>query len=203
MPFVPFLNTAQVEMRYQWDSQHVANIFHVRSDDSLTPAVLNDIATAFRGWHEASLRQWQGNTVALREVAVRDLTTPSSIGVLLGVLANNIGTGTTETLPNNCTVAIKWGTGFTGRSYRGRTYHIGLTENMVAQNRLTQVVLDGLEIAYSAVPYLDDSPVLKLVVASRTANGQPRQVGLTTVITGPAIDPVLDSQRRRLPGRGR
>lgn len=113
------------------------------------------------------------------------------------------GTGGSVQLPNNVTLCIKWTTENRGRSFRGRTYHVGLTESQVTDNEVVAVAMGQFTTAYGALLTDLATAGWPLVIASRYANNQPRITGVATLVTGFSIDPFIDSQRRRLPGRGR
>ena len=106
-------------------------------------------------------------------------------------------------MPNATTIAVKKNTGRAGRSYRGRVYHVGLTEIQVQDNRITPTATAAINTAYSTLITRYTAINCEWVVASTQNNNVPRVVGVATPIVGVSVDPVIDSQRRRLPGRGR
>lgn len=203
MAFIPVINTARCELRYTQNGQQVANIFHVEKEGPLTVLDLQDIGTALVEWWGEHL-DLVSTAVTLREIDIRDLTTASGIGILWNDGLPLIGGVASPPLPNNVTLAIKWGTGLSGRSFRGRTYHVGLCESQVTQSELESAVIAPLLASYNALPTMITGSGYTLVVVSRYANNAPRPAGVTTPILNAAYaDTVIDSQRRRLPGRGR
>lgn len=106
-------------------------------------------------------------------------------------------------MPNVITVAVKWVTALRGRSYRGRTYHIGLLETHILDNMITTAAQTLLQTYYVNLWGSVAILTAEMVVASRIQGGVEREVGLMTPIIGFQIDRVVDTQRRRLPGRGR
>jgi len=105
-------------------------------------------------------------------------------------------------VPNNVAVVVKWITANRGRSYRGRTYHLGIPQGSVTGSVLTTGYRTSLVQAYSNFVLLGTTPTWTLSVASRYSNGQPRTNGVITPINALSINPTVDSQRRRLPERG-
>lgn len=203
MVFVPFVNTCRCELRFTQDGQQVANVFHVRGEDPLTVNDLQNIGSTFVEWY-GSFLQVVGTGVTLREIDIRDLSSPSGLGILYNTGLPLRGTIASPMMPNSVTVAIKWGTGLTGRSFRGRTYHLGLTEGQCVNSIIDPAFAPPILSGYNALPALMVTNGYELVVASRYSNNQPRVQGVTTPILNAAYaDTVLDSQRRRLPGRGR
>ena len=203
MPFIPIPNTVRCELRFTQDSQQVANIFHVWKDEPLTVGDLNTIGAVFVNWW-SGMSSFIGDTVTFREIDMRDQSSVGAIGILYNTGLPITGTAVGAVLPNHVTAAIKWGTGLTGRSYRGRTYHIGLTEGQVTDNELTSLIITDLLLVYNELISDMTTAGYSLVVASRYANNAPRTTGIVTpILTAAFADVVVDSQRKRLPGRGR
>jgi len=203
MPFVPIPNTALVELRMTQGEQLIENTFHVEKEGILTVSDLQDIGATFVDWFD-NHRNLVIGTVTLREVAVRDLTTASSLGIIYATGLPLVGLLAGSAMPNSTTIAVKWGTGLSGRSFRGRTYHIGLAESQVSNNSIETATVTGLLASYNLLLTSINGSGYTMVVASRVANGVPRTTGGTTpILSASFADITVDSQRRRLPGRGR
>lgn len=151
------------------------------------------------------------NVVTLRQVLATDISVAGGLSVIGTTGLPTTGGNNTTGYPNNVTLAVKWGTGLAGRSFRGRTYHIGLVITQVDTNdNVVASELNAIVGAYDALRTALDNATLgvEMVVVSRysgvDANHKPipRVTGITTPISGVSADPVTDSQRRRLPGRG-
>jgi len=113
------------------------------------------------------------------------------------VLAITGGITTGDPLPSNCADVISWRTGLSGRSNRGRTYTFGATDAQATGSIWTSgyTTLVG-NLAASLVAYVGPltCPVTTAVASVKDLEMKP--------ITGYIIDSFVDSQRRRLPGRG-
>jgi hypothetical protein len=204
MAFIPALNTARVETIFLMDSETTENVYHVQKDTPWSSVELVDLTSVFIDWWDTRVRPIVSNNISLRRVKAIDLSAPAGIGVEVPVTPPILGGQPSEMFPNNVTVAIKWNTGRTGRSYRGRTYHMGLFDSQVVNNRLTDLTITALTNAYGNL--LTDlttfDPTYKLVVASFYSNNAPRTAAELTPIITATVDPITDSQRRRLPQRG-
>jgi len=205
MAFVPFGGGAQVELLLDYDEQQCETTFHVHQDVNWNSLTLPLLASTFYDWWDDYMQALVPNTVLLRAVRATALHAINAPGVELAVNPPLAGAGTNPQLPNNVTIALKWTTGLRGRSFRGRSYHVGLAEGQVVANIVDSAHLTNLIDAYMTIPTLLAAVNVEwtLVVASRYENGQPRVSGLMTPITGLTSDGVIDSQRRRLPKRGR
>jgi hypothetical protein len=101
------------------------------------------------------------------------------------------------------TAAISWRTAKRGRSYRGRSFHIGMTSTMVTGSTLTAGTITSLTTAYNALLTAVNASGIALCVVSRFQNHVQLTNGESTPITVATIEGNLDSQRRRLIGRGK
>lgn len=102
-------------------------------------------------------------------------------------------------MPNNVSFAIKFGTGLAGRSYRGRFYHIGFSEAMVADNVIITGNANQIRDAFPTLAGDLGAVGLEHVVVSKQLNGVPRTVGVATKITTYSYtDLRVDTQRKRL-----
>lgn len=202
MPRYDVPGLMRLEMHFLWDLQHCMNVFYLNSNLHTTSDTLeHEIAGTFVNWWSAEIAPLVTNTVQLYEVVVKEVR-PDGIAVLHtdGLPIN--GAKTQQSVPNNVTLAVHWGTGLLGRSRHGRTYHIGLTMDKVNAN--TCVNASEIQAAYDALRTTLDNITLNVEfsVVSFVADKGWRRDPLITPISGVAVEPTLDSQRRRLPGRG-
>lgn len=203
MAFVPFVTTVMVEMRYLADGQQVENTLYFKRDDAVTPGNMEDLADIMYTWWTGNMAPITGSYVALREVFVTDLTSPTAATVVRVSSPAEPGEDAAPALPNNVSYTITFRTNQRGRSARGRNYFIGLVRTQVDGNQITSGFATAYQAAYAAIPALVFEDGWQWVVASRYSGGAPRSEGVTFPITSVALfDATVDSQRRRLPGRG-
>lgn len=197
------VNVAEVSMRYDWDNQRVENVFHVRKNEGADSPDLPLIATAFDAWHENYLVPLQSNSLKLREIYVVDITTPTSPAHTEPILPARAGARSSASLPNSVTLAVSLRTAQRGRSHRGRSYVLGLCEDQIALNQVDPATVTLYLVAYEQLRQDLITAGHELVVTSFYTAGAPRASGLSTDVTSISIvDDVVDTQRRRLPGRG-
>jgi hypothetical protein len=203
MPFVPIPNAAQLEFIYSWDLQSVENVLTYRIPTTPTVADLQVLCTAAIAWWSANLKPLQSNQAALFSVKATDLSTQTGPVVEDTTGLPIVGTGGTASVPNNVSCAVKLITNNRGRSFRGRIYHIGLPSSVVTGNTVSTTTRTALRNAWLAALTLGTSPIWTLCVGSRYTANAPRITGLATPVTDISVNNVVDSQRRRLPERGR
>lgn len=202
MGFVPFANCARLEARFIQEGQHVENVYHLRSAAAFTVGDMEAAAAAFVAWFDVSMQPLVASAVTLTEIVVRGLDTPTDVAISYTTGLPLVGGNVSAGLPNNVTAALKWTTALSGRSYRGRTYHIGLTESQVAGSTIDATVRTNIQNTYLNLIGDMDTAGFTMVVASRVTAGAERVAGVATTILSCFLDSTVDSQRRRLPGRG-
>lgn len=203
MPFVVTFNTVQCELRYLWDGQQVENTLYFEYDHAPTVGEGSDLADALFDWWDANMKQWQVAAIALREIYLTDLSAADSWSFTRVSSPAEPGTRSGESMPNNTALCISFRTNQRGRAHRGRNYVMGVAEGDVSHNSFTTTYLAGVQAAYVALADVEAATGANWVVVSRFQGLLPRENGITTPITSVGyFDGVVDSQRRRLPGRG-
>lgn len=203
MPFQPCTNAAMIEWVYDWDGQIVENTYHALGDAPLTGPELLALATACYNWWATSLSPTISFDVTLLRVDTKGLDATSSplASYAPGVLATG-GAGV-EATPNNVAWCVKHTTALAGRSGRGRWYLLGIPKTLVTKSHIG---LAQAALYTSAFPTLDAAIValdLTPVIVSRQQDHVVLPLAVPYPITGHSFtDNVVDSQRRRLPGRG-
>lgn len=206
MAFVPASGVARAELIYLQHGQRVENVFHIRvqAQGPLTEAQLDSVAALVKSWRDTNLRPSQHNLVVLQQTEVRDMTSADALAKIYPCVTNCAGGLASGGIhPGNVTVAIKWGTGYAGRSRRGRTFHVGLGQGATTGNQLIAGTQSTLQAAYQALITACTAAGYTLVVYSRVNQGVQRQDALLTPILSASVEVNLDSMRRRLTGPGR
>lgn len=203
MAFIPFDNVAKLEAIFTLDGQRIQNVHHYWFEAGPTETDLQDLAAFYKTWFDTSLAPHLPTVISLVLIKVTDLSVEDGTSIEYATGLPITGDANSPALPNNCTMTIKWTTGRSGRSYRGRTYFPVLREDIVDANMVSAVYAAQILTVMTDLVVVD-LPVndCVMVVASRVNNGTPRVTGLATPVTNLSIDRVIDSQRRRLPGRG-
>lgn len=205
MPFIPALNVAQCSLRYTCAGPQVENTLYFRFVSDPDTGDLQNLADYLVTWRDQFLKPIQGAHCFFREVYAASLTTAFSPTVTAAVPTPVPGTYGGTPLPNNATIAVSFRTAGRGRSSRGRNYAVGLTEtalsSLLGQN-VQPLYAASLITAYSEF-FVNLPTGWSWVVISRTVNGLPRADALVQTVTDVVLtDTTIDSQRRRLPGRG-
>jgi hypothetical protein len=212
MPFIPVTATVEVELRYLLDDQHIENTLYFELTGTPAADSMLNLLNGVESWWIDNMAPIMPTAVSLVELVATSLSSATGPQVTVAPVGGDLGLVPQEPLPNNCSLAVSFRTALRGRSFRGRNYVPALGEGQVAGNIVSPGVVTALQDAYTQiltmVTTLDEQ--WDWVVVSRysgvDSDGKPipRVAGVTTPVTTVVIvDPVIDSMRRRLPGRGR
>lgn len=206
MAFVPTPQTASVSLRYTAANQLLENtLYFFKDDGQWDVSSLAELTEDVETWWLTTHRAVTCNIVEYREIVATDISTEAGVQVTRSTVPTPIGLIEQPHLPLNVTIALSFRTNQRGRSFRGRNYWPALGEGQVSGNNLNPATATQFVDAYfqlvAPAPAL--RPGFTWVALSRYSDGQPRAEGLATLITNVLLtDTIIDSQRRRLPGRG-
>lgn len=211
MPFVPVENTALVEIRMLSQGQQVENTLWFELATEIDSVSLGALLDAVHLWWSSDIAPLTSSRVEVTEYVGTDQTTATAIQVSLPGDVTDVGGNTPNAMPLGTTFVVSFRTNLRGRSFRGRNYVVGLTEDQVDGNSLEAGVGELWRAAYENLIGVAAGVDWSWVVASRFSGVSgspptptPRVAGLTTPVTSVVVvDDFIDSQRRRLSGRGR
>jgi hypothetical protein len=198
---------AQTTLVYETLDGVIMNVLHWRHKSLTSPlpsADFNALVETIPDYYASEVKSTVGAYVKLVKIIGRDLSEQAGMIYEYNVSSPIAGTATGQPLPNHCTIAIKLNTGIVGRSFRGRIFHPGLTEDQVGGDYVLEIPANAMVAAWN--DFLNGVEVdteFNPVVLSRYTGKALRPQGIGTVITHTSIsDRIVDSQRRRLAGRG-
>lgn len=203
MAFQPAPNCVGVEIRCDLFGERVENTLNFELPGTPTASEVQEIAEQIEGWFVTSLLPGLSNQLFYVETYARSLHSASAPEFTANTNAGDPGGQTSPGLPANVTWCVKFLTGLTGRSYRGRNYMVGLCENQVVGNTFDSTAAANFVAAYEDILTIQAGFDWVWIVLSRQQNN----VVLTNAVGAPVIgvgytDLFIDSQRRRLSGRG-
>lgn len=203
MPYVPAPNCVQAELFYNWNGQACETVLHYEATTAHTPTQCSDLAAALVTWWGGTWKGWFPTTLSLVGVKVTDLATAVSPVYDASSGLPILGTNGSPSLPNNVALAITKRTAARGRAYRGRIYLPGMVEVQVTDNAVSAAYITNFITGLGTIRNVSvTGQIFKMVVLSRYIGVAPRSEAIATDVTGFTTDGIIDSQRRRLPGRG-
>jgi hypothetical protein len=201
--FVPNVLCAKVAVEGLWEGQKVAQTFHFAHSPEPTQSELEALAQDMVDAWNSSMRTSQATNYAVVRVTATRQGSNVDIQGTYTPSSPVAGTGSGESLPTGSAWVFTYRTSFRGRNFRGRGYQPGLLDSIrVSATQGSLSVLSAIAANY-VLHLITSAPTgWTWVVASRFLNKAPRSEILLTPVTGVTVDTAIDSQRRRLLGRG-
>lgn len=206
MPFQPVPNAALVVVEGEVDGQQTQTTFGAGlvSPAAVTQAALQTLVDAIHArWVDFYLPQipaaWtlmkvSGRVLDVEDGVLAEWSDPESIA---GELAGAI-------LPNNVSLALAFLTGLGGRTNRGRNYWPIFLESEVVTSLVDvtkAAVIKGIYDAMIGPNAIATGWVWSVISRKQYTPGGPGRA--VPIVATKYNNLVVDSQRRRLPGRGR
>jgi len=203
-PYIPVVQVVKTELVYEVLDQVVENVLHFAK---VTPWTISDLLVfgeeVVAAWAN-NIKAVQSTDCALTKVKLTDLTTETSPAIeyvtalpQFGSIGNGVENGAQ-------TIATKFVTAGRGRSHRGRAYNVGMPDNTVTNNRITDAYAQDLTDAWEGfrADILAGSAGAIQVIVSLCQGKSWLEEGEAYAVIGASTDVWVDSQRRRLHGRG-
>lgn len=212
MPFVPVVDTALIETVYEWNGQVVENTIYYKK---ATSPIFDDLAALtdeVRAYIVSNLLPALTSAIQLVRVVGTLLDAVDAFQVVNTTGLPVVGGAGAGGMPNNVALCISLKTAHRGRSARGRNFIAGLDNSYITDNDVSGTIRTAFETVYAGLRTIGVDNGWTMVVVSRFSghtivDGKkvptPRAAGVTYPVTNALIeDTTVDSQRRRLPGRG-
>ena len=199
MAFIRLPLGVRVALEYEAFGKVVVNVYHVTTTDPIVTIKLFDIADLFEAWWATTIGANFSNEIALSSITAHNLNVPNGEKITLPVSPSIPGGSANASVPNNVAIVITLNTALTGRSFRGRAYHAGLTRAAVTGNNIDTILAASLVTDYIQLTANLAVANAELVVASFQTLGVPRAEGVATPVQSIAVNTRIDTQRRRLP----
>jgi len=198
MPFQPAPDCVEVALRYISTTGYIAtNVIHFRDDTPPTNVTrLGELLTelgvwASNNWAGAASQDWTLLRIDARSLDAESAPFDSSFPAAEGLVAFDM-------MSPADTVSMRLNTGLTGRSRRGRLYHVGLAESQVTDGELLSAVATTLIDVYQELYDLCAAIDMYWCVLSRVQDGVTLAEAVPYQISNISVyDFTLDTQRRR------
>lgn len=203
MAFQAVPDTVEVDIIYTLNGETVQNVFYAELPGGYTLADLSALANVMDAQVQGTWKAQQPVEAVYVRTEVRGLAV---VNDLIASNNSNAGPGVKVggVFPNNVTFSVKKTSGLTGRSARGRTYWIGVSNAESPggdENFLTATYVAGIVNAVDSIRNsMDATPLWVPVLVSRFTGGLERPTGVTFPwVDTLAVDDRLDTHRGRLP----
>jgi hypothetical protein len=183
----------------------MSNTYHVSKGTEWTGPELDLLATQFYDWENLEGKAERSFSVELVHITAAALVSQTAPYRARAIDPAVGGINNGQALPLNVTLAVAAVTGQRGRGRQGRNFWIGLTENMVDENIVTNTSQDNIVDDLNALlASVNGVGTQKLVVVHRYLGGIKLTTGtFSEIVTWAVRDTTIDSQRVRLPNHRR
>lgn len=205
-PFIPVANCASIELIYSTGGLVFENVLHIQKGSDYSLADLQAVRTIVDNWDNTTWKAYRGGAYSLTRIKTKALHSASAPFEEYQLATPRTGTDAAATLPPHNTWCVKLASNLAGRSYRGRLYTVGMTTGMLLTGsvQVNTTYANGVVTALNTLKTNLNTGGHTLVVVSYRADKAWRAAGVATAIsTITYADLNIDSQRRRLAGRGR
>lgn len=203
MPFIATANTLKCLLKYNWANQTVVQDLWFKYNSAPGSTERAALATAMHTWWTNQIKPYLCDNIGLFEVDVIDMSTQNGPVYTLTLTSPEVGGDTGDSVPLNAALCVSLRTASRGRNFRGRNYIGGIPLSSVpTPGTFATGIVSNILTAFSW--FLTPSNVAAGIwsVVSWYLNKSARSSGLATPITAVTADTLIDSQRRRLIGRG-
>jgi hypothetical protein len=204
MGFVPIPDGCEVVIKgHLGGGQACYNTLYYTQDSEWGESDLQDIADAVDAAWSTFVDTYLGTGYAYDRTDVRDMRT--SIGYQATQDAGATGGGVTGgTAPNNVAIAVARRSGLTGRSSRGRVFVGGIPNSaLVSNNEVSSTFGNAAVAIFEAIDGVVSGLGWAPVIVSKVQAGVPLSTAVVYgIVEWVLVNSVVDSMRRRLPGRG-
>jgi len=202
--FIPADNTVKVALYFDTAGGKAMNVLHFVKPDTWSESDCRNFHTAVSAAWNTYMSPLQANTIVCNRIVVSDIESENSFEYDAAPPDDLTGGNSSPVMPGNVTIATKFGTGHSGRSYRGRAYFVGLTESGVVGDQAAAGVADDINSAWTdfAGALHDGDLEASLAIVSYCNEGAWRTSAAVTPVTAFTTENTIDSMRTRLAGRG-
>lgn len=203
MAFIPAADAVRVDIQYRNVTEQSQNTLWFRfraGAPTLTDLIA--LGSAVNDYWSGTIMPALASTLVLLGNVATDWSSDTAPAINTPFVIE--GGIATPALPNNVAFCVSFSTAGRGRSSRGRNYVPGIPrEVLVDANTVSADFANTIVTGYGGI---NSSPIdtdWEWSVVSFQTGGAPRVAGLVQPVGfAAATDLTLDSQRRRLPGRG-
>ena len=205
MPFQAAPNVIQANMNFLIDGQKCEMVFHFMKGSTVTGTDVQNIANQMISnfWFN-HLRNDMSNSVQLINVVATDIGSQTGFQhTAVPAVGADFGTFGSNPVPNNVALVMTLKTNERSKNGRGRKFVPGTPIARIAGTiRVTNQQLVDVLASFGALFTVATLTGTQLAVLSRWLNKTLRPVARPLAVMTILGDVSLDSQRRRLEGRG-
>lgn len=196
MAFTVFVDGAKLCAQFSWNGVACTTCVHFVHDDP-GPAEFQELADEFAASYAIQMMPHASDELILGDVVVYDLSEENAPKYISSDENPTPGTDGTDAVPNNTAAVLSHRTDTIGRSGRGRSYIMGVSEVQESGGTLGSAVRDLLLTDWADLITQTDGIGWTFSVAQRFEDGQQLTTGVMRPVTSEIMTLQLGTQRRR------
>lgn len=207
LAFQPVDKVIELTAQYNLAGQLVENKFYAKCADVVTSAMCTELAAILDLWVTTTFMPVMSSSLSYVRSIARDLTSEGSFESIDSTGTGAVGGGGPDTDANNVSFAMHRQTVFSGKKQKSRIYlptlpFADLSDPNHVLSTAAAIFRTALDTLFTAIAAGSETTYTNGYV-SRVLDHVPRVAGLFVESTGWSwTDLIIDSMRRRLPGRG-
>lgn len=199
MAFQRVPNTAQIELRYSATGTPWVNTVYAQYPLGYTATELDTLADAVEAWAENGVITQLSSEATYDGVTVRGLNAEYDLIASRSPVSPVPGLAAGGSSPLNVAWVVKFLSGLTGRSTRGRNYIAGIPESIAGRTTVSVGWCDAIVTEYNQLKAAIFAAGWTMVIVSRYTALAKRPEGVTfPVVTVTYTDTRIDTRRSRL-----
>lgn len=202
--FIPVNGAASMELHFTQAGEIRINKLHYFNSSGWSETSLTECAQLILGLWGTNFAPITASDVQLLEVIATDLQGDTAPRVVVTPDSPITGADTNAAMPGNVTLAAALHTSARGRGSQGRVFTVGMTRPRATGNEVTADYRDSVVAAWTALKTFEGLTLTYgMCVVKYCRGGVWLTEGLYNEVTSITADRLVDSQYRRLGGRGR
>ena len=202
-PFIPVANTVKIEVRFTLFGQQCENVFYVTGTEPMNETNQDAVALIVKNVFLSDILPSLSSDLTLQSIKTTGMDDATSATHEYTADLPHAGGYTGTSLPGGTALAVHFGTNSRGRGTSGRQYVMGIPDGANVGNNVTSTFQNAMRLGYISLMETLSVAEYTLSVVSFVHNKTLRMEGVSMAVTSVTVDPAIDSQRRRLAGRGR
>lgn len=194
---------AKASLVFVRDTRTYINTLHFLSVAPWDLNQMQGLAADLLTWYSAHYRNCISIACALTQIQIRKLDPDDPLAYDTPVNPPIAGTLAGQASPGNASLTMSFRTGLAGRRFRGRIYNPSLSDALTGDDdRVASTLVNTMAVAAIDLISGAISGALLGIFHAPKETPTPWDNTIHEVVSA-VVENVVDSQRRRLPGRGR
>jgi len=203
MPFIPAPGTIRVDTVGLLFGQRIENVWDVSTPDAIDAIKVQSAASDVSAAYVSHIVPLLSHMYSYILAESQDISVEDGVQGTHSPTSPVAGGSAEDSMPGGTALCVSLRTSRAGRSFRGRKFFSALARSQVVSNQVGASYANDFVTAVNQMIVDLAGLGWTLVIVSRQHNKVARTTAeVTPILTATVVDYNVDSQRRRLTGRG-